>query len=191
LYLRRFDAANATAISGTDGAESPFFSPDGHWIGYWAGGEIRKVPLGGGPSVRVSATSPLFGVSWGDDDRIVFSRASGGLWEVPAVGGTPIPLTMAHEDHGEISHRLPHVLPRSDAILFTVIRHRFPRWDQTQVFVYSRRTGTARMLIDGGADARYAPTGTFCTYAKVCCSPRRSICNVSRSEAALSESSPT
>jgi hypothetical protein len=51
------------------------------------------------------------------------------------------------------------VLPRGDAILFTVTHHRFPRWDQTQIRVYSRRTRLTRPLINGGADARYVSSG--------------------------------
>jgi len=158
LYLRRFDASDATGIPDTDGAENPFFSPDGRWVGYWAGGEIRKVPLKGGSPVRVSDAPPLYGATWGDDDRIVFSPGTDGLWEVPADGGTAVPLTRLNKERGEVSHRLPYVLPGGDAVIFTVLRHRLPRWDQTQVFVYSRRTGISKMLIDGGADARYVST---------------------------------
>jgi Tol biopolymer transport system component len=159
LYLRRLEAVEAIVIPDTDDAMSPFFSPDGRWVGYWTAGEIRKVPLAGGPSVRVCEASFLFGASWDNHDRIVFAHATGVLWEVPAAGGTPAPLTALNTDRGELSHRLPHVLPGGDAVLFTVIKHRFPRWDQTQIFVYSRRTGNSKLLIDGGADARYASTG--------------------------------
>lgn len=44
-------------------------------------------------------------------------------------------------------------------MLFTITRNRFPRWDETEVAVYSRRTGTSTVVITGGADARYVPTG--------------------------------
>ena len=149
-----------TVIPGTEGAESPFFSPDGRWIAYFASGEIRKVPLTGGPSVRVSETPAVFGASWGDDGRIVFAHQAGGLWEVPAAGGgAPRTLTAVNSERGELSHRLPHVLPGGDAILFTITKNRFPRWDQTQIAVYSRRTGASSVLVDGGADARYVSTG--------------------------------
>jgi serine/threonine-protein kinase len=159
LYLRHLEQTDALPIPGTDGAESPFFSPDGRWVAYWVGGEIRKVPLTGEPAVRVSEAPQVFGASWGDDDRIVFSRAAGGLWEVPAAGGTPQALTVVNSERGELSHRLPHVLPGGDAILFTSTKHRFPRWDQTLISVYSRRTGVSKVLVEGGADARYVSTG--------------------------------
>ena len=37
LYVRRLDQLQATPLPGTDGALIPFFSPDGRWIGFFAG----------------------------------------------------------------------------------------------------------------------------------------------------------
>jgi serine/threonine-protein kinase len=146
-------------IPGTDEGVGPFFSPDGKWIGYWAIGQIRKVPLKGGPPVLVIATPQIFGASWDDDDRIVFARGAGGLLEVASAGGSPRELTTVSSERAEVSHRLPNVVPGGDAILFTVTKNRFPRWDETEVWVHSRRTGASKRLIEGGADARYVSSG--------------------------------
>ena len=159
LYLRSLDRAEATPIASTEEAVNPFFSADGRWIGYWSAGRIRKVPLAGGPPVPVTDAALLFGASWDEADRIVFSQAAGGLLEVPAAGGAPVSLTTVNREQGEVSHRLPQALPGGDTILFTVTKHRFPRWDQTHVAIYSRRTGVTRVLVEGGADARYVSTG--------------------------------
>jgi len=161
LYVRRLNQSEATVIAGTEDAIAPFFSPNGEWVGYSVGSEMRKLPLAGGPSVHVADTmvGRVFGASWGDDDRIVFARSSGGLWEVAASGGTPTEIVAPDQSRGEVSYRLPHVLPGGDAILFTVTRQRFPRWDQTQIRVYSRRVRRVKPLIDGGADARYVSSG--------------------------------
>jgi serine/threonine-protein kinase len=168
LYARPLDRPVATLMPGTEGAVNPFFSPDGRWVGYWAEGQIRKVPLGGGPPVAVQALSksvqpqelaPIFGASWGDDDRIVFAQSAGGLQEVPSAGGNVVELTATNSERREFSHRLPHVLPGSDAVLLTVTHNRFPQWDETQIWVYSRGSGTSKLLIDGGADARYVSSG--------------------------------
>jgi hypothetical protein len=51
------------------------------------------------------------------------------------------------------------VLPGGNAVLFTITTNRFPRWDEAQIAVYSRRTRTTKVLLTGGADARYAPSG--------------------------------
>jgi hypothetical protein len=100
----------ATPIAGTSGAESPFFSPDGQWLGFWAAGKLRKVPLAGGPAVPICDAAAIFGASWSSDGTIVFATArNGGLRRVPAAGGTLEALTTP--GNGEFSHRLPHVLP--------------------------------------------------------------------------------
>jgi serine/threonine-protein kinase len=168
LYVRPLDQPAATVMPGTEGGVNPFFSPDGQWVGYWSANQIRKVPLRGGPSVPVLAppdtgqtvqSVPVFGASWGDDDRIVFGVGASGLMQIPAAGGAVTELTALNSERREFSHRLPHVLPGSDAVLFTVTHNRFPRWDETQIWVHSRRSGQSKLLIEGGADARYVSSG--------------------------------
>jgi serine/threonine protein kinase len=160
LYLRPLDDLEAKPLAGTEGGIGPFFSPDGQWIGYWTRRELRKIPLSGGPSVIVcQLESSPHGASWGTDDQIVLGQEGAGLWQVPAKGGMPRPLTTLDKSQGEVSHRLPHVLPDGNAVLFTATRNRFPKWSETRVFLYSRRTGTSTLLIDGGADARYVASG--------------------------------
>jgi Tol biopolymer transport system component len=162
IYLRQLSELAATPIAGTDGGSVPFFSPDGQSLGYWASGELRKVSIGGGVPVTVSKIpnlSQVVGASWGSDGRIVFARITSGLWQVSAEGGMSEPLTSLDSAQGEVSHRLPHVLPGGDAVVFTVTRNRFPRWNDTELVVYSRRTGKRTVLIKGGADARYVATG--------------------------------
>ena len=119
LYARTMDRLSAIAISGTNGGTSPFFSPDGQWVGFVANGELRKVPLSGGPAVTLCKAAALFGASWGDDGTIVFATLrNGGLLRVSAAGGTPEAVTTLQPR--EYSHRLPHMLPGSRAVIFTI-----------------------------------------------------------------------
>ncbi len=48
LYLRRMDQAEAKPITGTEGGINPFLSPDNRWVGFWADGKLKKVPVDGG-----------------------------------------------------------------------------------------------------------------------------------------------
>jgi len=157
LYARAMDGLNAIPIPGTSGGYNPFFSPDGRWLGFGANGELRKVPLGGGPAVTLCKASALFGASWGDDGTIVFaSQRNGGLWRVSAAGGTPEALTTLQP--GEYSHRLPHMLPGGRAVIFTILKGA-SRWDDTQIVVRSLDTGRQTVLITGGSDGRYVSSG--------------------------------
>jgi serine/threonine-protein kinase len=44
LFTRRLDQAQAAELPGTEGAYAPFFSPDGHWIAFFVGGNLKKIP---------------------------------------------------------------------------------------------------------------------------------------------------
>ncbi len=172
LYLRPFDTGDAIEVNGTDGAGSPFFSPDGAWIGFWADGKIKKVRADGGPIMDVCATSPtggdqkassdrslhgeIVGASWGSDDTIVFALPFGGLWQVAARGGVPTSFTTLRA--GEMSHRLPHVLPGGHGVLFTVIRRAF-NWDSASTDALITTTGERKELVPQAVDARYLESG--------------------------------
>ena len=166
LYLRRMDQLQATPVAGTEWAESPFFSPDGQWVGFWQpasdtlqSGELKKLPLAGGPIVTICRTALPAGFSWGPNGRIIFANhGGGGLWQVTDAGGTPEALTTPDSARGELSHRLPHVLPDGRSMLFTI--QRSPGgWDDTQVAIRSFVTGEQQLLVEGAADARYVTSG--------------------------------
>jgi eukaryotic-like serine/threonine-protein kinase len=155
LYIRALDRMEASVIAGTDGADGPFFSPDGTWVGFWANGAIRKVPLTGGPPVKVSDTELPSGATWASDDTIVFANATA-IWEVSSSGGTPRALTKLGQ--GEFRRVLPTRLPGSRWLLFTVLPATFD-WERSRVVAQSLDTGEQRVLLEGATDARYVPTG--------------------------------
>lgn len=76
LVLRRMDRLEAQPIAGTEGADYPFFSPDGEWIGFFATheGKLKKVSVRGGAPIVLCDAAQSLGASWGDDGcSIVFS----------------------------------------------------------------------------------------------------------------------
>ncbi len=75
LYIRSFDQDQARPLSGTHGADEPFFSADGAWVGFWSGGSLMKAALAGGPPVKLADSGlPPMGASWAEEDRIVFEQ---------------------------------------------------------------------------------------------------------------------
>ncbi len=155
LFLRGMGSMQATAIPGTEGASTPFFSPDGRWVGFVSGGKIRKVPARGGPVETVSDSGAVRGASWGEDG-IVFAPSSGsGLMRVPAAGGAPVVLTLPDSAHGETGHRWPEWLPGGGAVLFTSWRGDLR---SAEAAVLDLRTGVVRRL-GPGVGVRYSATG--------------------------------
>jgi hypothetical protein len=90
LSLRRLDQLHATPLAGTEvEARSPFFSPDGQWIGFYAAGQLKRVAVTGGAPVTVGAADNPWGASWGADDMILYGQGAQGIWRVPGTGGIP------------------------------------------------------------------------------------------------------
>src|SRR4030095_16687882 len=89
LYRRPLGEIHAAAIPGTEGAEYPFFSPDGQWVGFADGNKLKKVALSGGPPIDLCdfGGGRIDGASWGKAGVIAFARR--GLWTVSDSGGKP------------------------------------------------------------------------------------------------------
>ena len=144
-------------VAGTDeSAREPFFSADGQWIGFYAGGQLRKVATSGGAPVTLGEANNPWGVSWGTDDMILYGQGSDGIWRVPGTSGTPeVVITM---EDGEFAHG-PQVLPGDEWVLFTLRPAGVSVWDAAQIVMQSLVTGERVVLIEGGRDARYVETG--------------------------------
>ena len=160
LYLRSLDAYEATAIAGTDGAQFPFFSPDGQWIAYFASGMLQRVSVeGGAPLMICEARDPtLRGGSWGPDGTIVFSGSSG-LRRVAAGGGVPEPVTGPDGAADTRTYFTPRFLPDNRGLVAGV--------PGQGVAVHSWETGQWRVLgLQGlGSQAQYLPSGHLVYYS--------------------------
>ena len=107
-------------MSGTDGANRPFFSPDGQWIGIFADSKLKKVAVQGGFLVTLCYAALSGGGGWGDDDNIIAAPNVGsGLSRIPSGGGAPAPVTEVKKEKGEVMQGSPQVLPGSHAVLLT------------------------------------------------------------------------
>ena len=118
IYLRALDQFESTVIPGTDDAFHPFFSPDGRWIGFFANGKLKKVPVAGGAPVVVADARLPRGEAWTSSDAILVSPANTtALSRVGAAGGALEPFSTLLT--GELSHRWPAVLPNG-TVLFSI-----------------------------------------------------------------------
>src|ERR1051326_4943888 len=138
LHIRPVNANDSKPVPGTEGAVTPFFSPDGKWVAFVADGKLKKLALDSGQIMTVcdAGTGPR-GAVWGPDDRIIFTPDTGSaLLQVPASGGIPKPLTERKEER---SDRWPELLPGNKAILFTIAKG--GSWDDAQIVAQRLDTG--------------------------------------------------
>jgi serine/threonine protein kinase len=159
LYLRKLNELKAKPIQGTDeDPNNPFFSPNGQWIGYYSttDSQLKKITVSGGAPVTLCEAGYPFGATWGSDDTILFGQQAG-IMSVSANGG-PAQLLIEIEG-GEQVHG-PQLMPGGEWVLFTLQGNSASTdWDEAQIVVQSLKTGERKLLVSGGSDARYLPTG--------------------------------
>ena len=160
LQLRSLDDFVDRMIPGTEGAEDPFFSPDGQSIAFVAAGKLQRISLTGGTTITLYDVSSGFrGGGWDQEDTIVFAGRGNDLqrrlYRVSAAGGEAEQLAVVNADQGEVNYHRPQILPGGAAVLFTI-------WlgsENFQIGLLSLETGEPKIVIEGGREARYAPTG--------------------------------
>jgi serine/threonine protein kinase/Tol biopolymer transport system component len=123
LWVRSLDQMIAQPLPGTDGASSPFWSPDSRSIGFYAQGKLKRVEASGGPPLILTDALPAGGGSgggtWNRDDVILFApRAGSGLFRVPASGGASSAVTTLDSASGERGHVFPVFLPDGRHFLY-------------------------------------------------------------------------
>jgi len=157
LFRRQLGRLEIEKLPGTEDASYPFFSPDGRAVAYFAGNKLKRLDLDGGRPVDLCETAQGAGGSWGIDGTIVFNSGwvASGLFQVPASGGTPRPLTELRE--GETGHWWPDVLPDGEHVLYTIWRTSLA--EDIRVAVTSRVTGETKEILRGASFARYHPSG--------------------------------
>ena len=123
LWLRPLDSLDGQRIAGTDGADFPFWSPDGRSIGFFAAGKLKRVDANGASPIVLAdawdADTTMTGGSWNADGVIVFG-APQGIYRVSASGGTPALIAPINSASGETGYGNPQFLPDGDRFLMFV-----------------------------------------------------------------------
>jgi eukaryotic-like serine/threonine-protein kinase len=158
LLVRTRDAVDFVPIPGTEGAQAPFFSPDGAQVAFFSSGRLLSVPSAGGPATVLRAAYPLPVAGWWSDDGNIYMEGRTGADQIYRMRAEPeAPLeqvTLVDSASGEASHMLPHTLPGGRALLFHVAF----RDGRMAIALGDPATRTHRILFPG-TRARYSTSG--------------------------------
>jgi len=162
MLLKRLDAAESQIVSDTIGARDPFFSPDGRWIGFFAGDTLRKLSIVDGKSQVIAPARGGVDPSW-VPGAIVFGEGGdvpdGGIRRVTDSGGPVEMLSRPDRAHGETNHLTPQILSDGRTLLYTV--RKIGPQGATFSIVVQPPGGTARVIIDDASHARYLGNGAL------------------------------
>src|SRR5215470_10101665 len=75
LWIRRLDSSEAQRMDQTEAALLPFWSPDSQFIGFWAGGKLKKIHRSGGSPEVILTVPEIAQGTWGPDGTILFAKA--------------------------------------------------------------------------------------------------------------------
>ena len=159
IFVRSMADMEAHPISMASAQVStPFFSPDGKWIGFWSAldSSLKKIAITGGAPLMICKAELPFGATW-SGDQIVFSQGSNGIFRVSENGGNPELLV---KPQGNETYDNPQLLNDGRDILYSSATETgLDRWDKGQIIVQSLQSAERKVLIRGGSAARYIPTG--------------------------------
>jgi len=113
IWIRSLDSVTVEPLAFTDGAISPFWSPDSRFVGFFSPGDgaLKKVEVTGGPARTISAARADGVPTWGSDGTILFTQFLDGIYRVSADGGTPTRVTQIDKSKRELNHYWPQFLP--------------------------------------------------------------------------------
>ena len=165
LLIRPRNQLRANTVRGTEGVTTPFFSPDGQHVGFFAFRKMWIVPVdGGSPTAITDTPTGVSGASWGLDDLIyVDGQGPSGLLRVEAKQGARASgFTALDTASGEIDHTWPDVLPNGKGVLFTVTfsgRNAGERGTSRAIAVADIKSGKHRVLLEDAMYPRYSRSG--------------------------------
>jgi eukaryotic-like serine/threonine-protein kinase len=137
LWIRTMDSLEVRPLPGSEANEStppPFWSPDGRFVAYDAGGKLKKLDVSGGPpQVLCDLPSVAVGGTWSRDGDIIVGNITGGLLRVRETGGAASPVTTLDSSRKEEFHMLPSFLPDGRHFVYLRIAPRGPEFSGTYV----------------------------------------------------------
>jgi len=158
LWVRPLDAISGQALSGTEGARYPFWSPDSRFIGFFADGKLKKIEASGGPSQTLCDAPIGRGGSWNQEGTIVFCPSVGSpLFSVNEAGGLPSSITQLISSRSDGSHRWPSFLPDGKHFLFTIRSGGAVGGENDAIYLASLDSSfVPRVLINSSSSVDYA-----------------------------------
>jgi Tol biopolymer transport system component/predicted Ser/Thr protein kinase len=164
LWVRPIGDLQARPLAGTEGAGSPFWSPDSRYLLYAGGGKLMKVDVAGAPPQKLCDVVNFLGASWNRDNAIVFAiggglaaqSVGGALYQVPASGGAPTEIARPDRTAQHTAYMWPAFLPDGRHFLYLA-------WSnepgKRAVYAGSLDGGSPTLLVEAESMALYAAPG--------------------------------
>ncbi len=159
LWLRALAGQSVAPLAGTEGASSPFWSPDSKSIAFVAQGQLKRIDAVGGDAVVVASPALAATGAWNARGEILFTpTATSPLALVQDTGGTPRTVSTLDPAAGDVLHRNPAFLPDGRHFLFVAVggRNGTEPGRRTLAVGATDEQGPPVPVLDGVAGARFS-----------------------------------
>ena len=146
LWIRPISSAAAQRMDQTEDALLPFWSPDSHFIGFWAGGKLKKILRTGGPVEVICSVPEIAQGAWGADGTILFAKAvNSPILRVSHDGANATPATSLLP--GQVSQMWVQFLPDGKHFIYLARTNLTTDDPQAKVYVQSLNGGAPIELL--------------------------------------------
>ncbi len=157
LYVRPLGQTEAQALTGTEDAQYPFWSPDSRHLAFFSNSKLKKIDATGGPiQTLCDAAAGGVGGTWNADGVILLGLDTKGIHRVPAAGGTPVPVLQLDEARKEVAQGWPAFLPDGKHFLYQSWNG---RPDTSAIFVAALDGSDRKLLLNADSNALYVSPG--------------------------------
>jgi Tol biopolymer transport system component len=158
LWLRSFDSVETRKLPGTEGAQGPFWSPDGRSIGFFTADKLKRLDIRSGAALELASIQNGRGADWGPDGTILFSPSvDSPIMRVSSGGGD---VTQVTKPEGRTAHRSPQFLEDGKRFVFFVA---LGTTEVNGTYLGSLDGTPPVRILSTQAVARYAPPGHLIT----------------------------
>ena len=156
IWVRPMNSLEAYRLPGTEACNRPFWSPDSRFIGFFANGKLKRIPVTGGPPLTVCDFGPGADGCWGADVSILFDGRSGDSIQVVAAGGgIPTGATVIDRSRDEVGHGWPFFLPDGKRFVYIAFRNDSP----SEIRLAALGSTKSTFLTEGNSRVEYVEPG--------------------------------
>jgi len=156
LWIRPLGSAEARKMDQTEGALLPFWSPDSQFVGFWAGGKLKKIGRTGGLPEVICRVPEIAQGAWGADGTILYAKAvNSPIFRVNQDGANATAATSLLP--GQVSQMWVQFLPDGKHFIYLARTSLTTDDPQAKVYAQSRDGGAPIELLTSQSRAIAAP----------------------------------
>src|SRR5262245_30633442 len=153
IWIRSMTGFEARPVPGTENGRSPFWSPDGRTLAFFADGKLKRIDLAAGSPLPIADVPDTFRAqgSWGATGDIVYGTSDGSrIYLLPSAGGPPEVIVQPDASKQEARVSWPCFLPDGKRFVYLT---RFK--DDTGQLRVTERGGTPRPIVTAVSNVKW------------------------------------